>query len=41
MRVRKGREMKINSRFQEQAHSVVYAYELHENSLIFGVKGEC
>jgi len=39
MRVRKGGDMKTKSGFQEGASSVVYASELYENSLIFGVNG--
>ena len=39
MRVRKGRDMKTKSRFQEQALSVLYASVSYENSLIFGVWG--
>ena len=31
--------MKTKSRFPEQAPSAVYAFVLHENTLIFGVKG--
>jgi hypothetical protein len=39
MRVRKGREMKTKSRFQEQAPSVVYACELHAIPPNFYMKG--